>query len=285
MYFFMYYYILDQQSVSPEKFERMHVQLQGMLTEFNIGGEFARVTSLRPMKECVATAVQRGVKTLVACGSDETFNLMLAHLQGRDFVIAYIPFDPENSFLAKILGLKDLKTSVKTIAARRIEKIDLAKVGSYYFISSLEFGVTSQNLKQSGIWNSLKMLSAPGGLVHVRIDDSYELELNCLGGLVTNARTTTAYHEQLANPTDGYLDLLILEKLTSGQTLTYRNAIAQGLLEKVPNTTIIKCRKIDFLEPAGFPLSISHKVLTKFPATVQIIPKQLRLIVGKDRTF
>lgn len=281
----MYYYILDQQSVSPEKFERLHVQLQGLLTEFNISGEFARVTSLRPMAECVATAAQRGVKTLVACGTDETFNLMLAHLQGRDFVLAYIPLDPENSFLAKILGLQDMKGAVKTIAARRIEKIDLAKVGNYYFISSLEFGVTSQNFKQTSIWNSLKLLRVPGGLIHVRIDDSYTLELQCLGGLVTNARATTTYHEQLANPTDGFLDLLILEKLTSSETLRYRGAISQGLLEKVPNTSIIKCRKIEFLEPAGFALTISHKVLTKFPATVQIIPKQLRLIVGKDRTF
>ncbi len=280
----MYYYILDQQRLSPEKFERVQIELQGLLAEFNISGEFARVTSLRSMTDCIDTASQRGTKTLVACGTDDTFNLMLAQLGGRDFTLAFIPFEPD-SYLAKILGIPDIRSGVKTIAGRRIEKIDVARVGNFYFISSLEFGVTSQNLKHTGLWSSLKMLSAPGKNLTIRIDNSYTLDLTCIGGLVVNTRSTSHHAKSLANPMDGYLDLLIMEKLKTQDILRHRNHIVEGVLEQVPRTTVIKCRRVDFLEPTGFPLTISNRILTKFPATVEIIPKRLRLIVGKNRTF
>jgi diacylglycerol kinase family enzyme len=281
----MYYYILDQQAYPPESFERLQIQLHGLLAEFNISGEFARVTSLRTMRDCVDTASLRGAKTLVACGSDETFNLMLANLQARDFTVAFVPFEPKTSYLATILGLPDLPTAVKTIAARRIERIDLARAGNFYFISWLEFGVTSKRLSSIGLWQQLKLLTAPGIPIQVRIDNTYTLEIECLGGLIVNSRSTSAFNQQLANPTDGYLDLLIMEKLKSTEVLRYRNAISNGLLETIPHTSVIKCKRIEFLQPDGIPVTVSSKVLTKFPVSVEIIPQQMRVIVGKNRTF
>lgn len=280
----MYYYILDPHKLSVEKFERMQIELQGLLAEFKIAGEMARVTTLRTIGELVETASQRGVKTLIACGTDDTFNLMLANLKGRDFTIGFVPFD-DDSYLAKILGLNNLQTAVKTIAGRRIEKIDLATVGNNYFISYLEFGLTGQQIKNANWWNSIKMLSAQGTNLTIRIDNSYNIDINCLGGLVVNSRSTSSKSEKIANPTDGFLEVLILEKLKRSEILKYKKNIAEGTLEQVPSTTVIKCRRVDFLEPKGFNLTISGKVMAKFPATVQIIPSRLKMIVGKNRTF
>jgi hypothetical protein len=108
----MYYYILDQNGLPLDKFERMQTHLSGLLAEFKIGGEMARVTPLRTVQDLVETASARAYKTLVACGSDDTFNLMLAALKGRDFTLGFIPLD-ENSFLGKILGMSDLLSGVK----------------------------------------------------------------------------------------------------------------------------------------------------------------------------
>lgn len=280
----MYYYILDPHKLSLEKFEKAQIALQGLLAEFNVSGEMARVTTLRTIGELVDTASQRGVKTLIACGTDDTFNLMLANLKGRDFTIGFVPFD-DDSYLAKILGLDSMHTAVKTIAGRRIEKIDLATVGPNYFISYLEFGLTGQQVKNANWWNSFKMLSNPGAKLKIRIDNSYNIEIDCLGGMVVNSRSTSSKDEKLANPTDGFLDVLILEKLKRTDILKYKNSITSGLLEQVPSTTVIKCRRVDFLEPKGYNLSISGKVMAKFPASVEIIPQRLRMIVGKNRTF
>jgi diacylglycerol kinase family enzyme len=220
----------------------------------------------------------------VACGSDDTFNLMLAALKGRDFTLGFIPFD-ENSNLAKILGIENIFLGAKTIAARRIEKIDLAKISGNYFISYLEFGVMSHNIKNASMWQSLKLLSSESKSFTIRVDDSYNITINGLGGLAANIRSTSSQGEKIANPTDGYLDLLILERLGKMQILKYRNAISDGCLEKVPNTTVIKCKKIQFLEPRGTNLTMLGRVVAKFPSTVEIIPQRLKMIVGKNRTF
>lgn len=280
----MYYYILDQGNLPIDKFERLQTQTSGLLAEFKIAGETARVTPLRSINDLVDTASQRGIKTLVACGSDDTFNLMLAALKGRDFTLGFIPFD-ENSYLSKILGIDNVFIGVKTIAARRIEKIDLAKISDNYLISFLEFGVTSQNLKGIGWLTSLKLLSVAPKSLNIKIDGSYNVNINALGGLVVNTRSTSCHSTLIANPTDGNLDLLILEKLSKTQILRYRADIAEGCLEKVPKTTVIKCKKIEFLEPRGTPLTMLGRIITKFPATVEIVPQRLRMIVGKNRTF
>ncbi len=280
----MYYYIVDQHNLPMEKFEKLQTELQGLLAEFKISGETARVTPLRSIQDLVDTASQRGAKTLVACGTDDTFNLMLAALKGRDFTLGFIPFN-ENSNLAKILGIENIFLGVKTIAARRIEKIDLAKISGNYFISFLEFGVMSHNIKNASLWQNLKLLSSEAKSFTIRVDDSYNVTINGLGGLVANIRSTSGQGEKIADPTDGNLDLLILERLSKLQILKYRDAISEGTLEKVPNTTVIKCKKIEFLEPRGTNLTMLGRVVAKFPSTVEIIPKRLRMIVGKNRTF
>lgn len=280
----MYYYILDQNRLPVDKFERLQTELSGLLAEFNIAGESSRVTPLRSVADLVDTASQRGVKTLVACGNDDTFNLMLAALRGRDFTLGFIPFD-ENTYLSKILGIDTLYNGVKTIAGRRIEKIDLCKIAGNFFISFLEFGVMSQNLKQAGWWSALKLLSVETKNYTIKIDDSYVLNLSALGGLAANIRSTSCDSQKIANPTDGQLDLLFLEKLSRPQILRYRKNIAEGCLENIPKATVIKCRKIEFLEPRGQPLTMLGRVVAKFPATVEIIPHRLRMIVGKNRTF
>jgi hypothetical protein len=52
-------------------------------------------------------------------------------------------------------------------------------------------------------------------------------------------------------------------------------------LENVPKTTVIKCKKIELQEPRGTNLTMLGRVVAKFPATVEIIPQRLRMIVGK----
>ncbi len=280
----MYYYILDQGHLPSEKFEKLQTELQGLLAEFKVAGETARVTPLRSIADLVDTASQRGAKTVVACGSDDTFNVMLAALKGRDFTVGFIPFD-QDSNLAKILGIENLFVSIKTIAARRIERMDLARIHDNYFISFLEFGILSQNLKTASWLTSLKILSSEPKTYSIRVDNSYTVNITCLGGMVVNTRSTSCNSETIANPCDGNLDLLILEPLSKTQILRYKNVIASGCLEKVPKTTVIKCKTVQFLEPQGAALSVLGRIQTKFPATVEIIPARLKMIVGKNRTF
>ena len=82
-----------------------------------------------------------------------------------------------------------------------------------------------------------------------------------------------------------FLDLLILEKLKRTDIVKYKPAISEGRWEEIPHTTVIKCRKIEFLEPLGFHVTMFNRTVAKFPAIVEIIPQRLKIVVGKNRTF
>ncbi len=280
----MYFYILDGQNIPEAQFERAQVTLQGLLAEFKVSGEMARVTSIRGIAELVETASERGVKTLIACGTDDTFNFMLAYLKGRDFALGFIPMT-DNSNLAQILGLDSLMTAVKTVAGRRIEKMDLATLGDNYFISQVEFGMASNKAQNTGWLSGLRSMAATEYNLQIRVDDSYTMDITCLGGTVTNSRATSSSNSTIANPTDGLLDLMILEKMGKVDVLKYKPDIAEGKLENIPGTSVIKCKQVEFLEPRGFPLTIAGRTFAKVPSVVRIYPRQLRMIVGKNRTF
>ena len=280
----MYFYILDGTNIPPAQFERAQVTLQGLLAQFRISGEMVRVTSIRTIQDLVELAAERGVKTLIACGTDDTFNIMLAYLAGRDFALGFIPLIDDTS-LGQILGLDSLQTAVKTVAARRLEKMDLATIGDNYFISQVEFGIASSKVKNMGWFTSMNSLTKEFYNLKLRIDNSYTMDITCLGGTVTNSRTKSSSNSTIANPTDGFLDLMVLERLTKMDVLKYKPDIAAGVMENIPGTSVIKCRQVEFLEPRGFPLNIAGRTFAKVPAVVSIIPRQLRMIVGKERTF
>jgi diacylglycerol kinase family enzyme len=280
----MYFYILDGTNISPAQFEKAQVTLQGLLAQFRISGEMVRVTAIRGIPELVELAAERGVKTLIACGTDDTFNIMLAYLAGRDFALGFIPLVQDTS-LGQILGLESLETAVKTVAARRLEKMDLAVMGDNYFISQVEFGVASTKVRNMGWFSSMSSLTKEVYNLKLRIDNSYTMDISCLGGTVTNSRTRSSSNISIANPTDGFLDLMILERLTKIDVLKHKLDIAAGVMENIPGTSVIKCRQVEFLEPRGFPLNIAGRTFAKVPAVVSIIPRSLRMIVGKQRTF
>ncbi len=280
----MYFYILDGTNIPPAQFERAQVTLQGLLAQFRISGEMVRVTTIRTIHDLVELAAERGVKTLIACGTDDTFNIMLAYLAGRDFALGFIPLVNDTS-LGEILGLDSLETAVKTVAARRLEKMDLAVMGDNYFISQVEFGIASTKVKNMGWFSSMSSLTKDVYNLKLRIDNSYTMDITCLGGTVTNSRTKSSSNSTIANPTDGFLDLMVLERLTKMDVLKHKLDIAAGVLEGIPGTSVIKCRQVEFLEPRGFPLNISGRTFAKVPAVVSIIPRSLRMIVGKSRTF
>jgi diacylglycerol kinase family enzyme len=282
----MYFYILDPHNIPQKNFERQQTELQSLLTEFNISGEMARITPLRIMQDLVDIAASRGVKTLVACGTDETFNQMLAAVKDRDFTLGFIPFNP-NTQLGRILGMEDLHTCAKTIASRRTEKLDLARVDNNYFISYLGLGIGSQTNKPLGFLSSVKLFTS-GSLTEIkmRIDDAYTITSNTMGGLIVNTRgTKMCAGGPIGNPQDGYLDLLLIEKLNRMSAAKYKKEIENGCYENIPGATSIRCRKVEFLEPFGYKISVDNIEVAKIPATVELMPQGLKMIVGKNRTF
>jgi len=281
----MYYYILDPHNIPQKNFERQQAELQSLLTEFNVSGEMARITPLRLMQDLVDTAASRGVKTLVACGTDETFSQMLVATKDRDFTLGFIPFSKDTQ-LGRILGMTDLQTCVKTIASRRIEKLDLAKINDSYFLSYLELGVGAQTNKPMGLIASMKLFAGSSIDLKMRIDDSYDISSKIMGALIINTRgTAMCAGGPVGNPQDGNLDIVMIEKLSRFTAARYKQEIESGCYEKIPGATAIRCQQIEFLEPRGYKITIDGNEVARVPSIVTISAQKLRMIVGKNRTF
>jgi diacylglycerol kinase family enzyme len=281
----MYYYILDTTNVPQKDFERKQAELQNLLTEFNINGELARVTPLRIIQDLVDTAANRGATTLVACGTDQTFYQVLASLKNHDFTLAFIPF-VENTQLGKIFGMTDMPTCVKTIAGRRIEKIDVAKIDDNYFIGYLELGIGTQTAKPLGFFSSMKLFSRNSQTIKLRVDDEYNVEAKMMGGLIVNTRGTQInLGNEIGNPQDGYLDLLLIDKLSGTQAARYKSEIQNGIYEKIPGATVVRGKRIEILEPHNLKVYINGREVTSGPTTIEVVPNSLKMIVGKKRTF
>ena len=281
----MYYYIIDPHNIPQKDFERNQTELQSLLTEFKINGETPRVTPLRLIPDLVDTAAARGAKTLVACGTDETFNQVVANIKDRDFTLAFIPFT-SNTQIGRILGMTDLQTAVKTIASRRIERIDAAKINSNYFISYLEIGIGTQTNRETGMFSMMKLFNNQPITLKMRIDDSYTISSDIMGALLVNSRGTEIHESAtVGNPLDGFLDLLMIEKMGKLSAARYKKEVIGGCYEKIPNSTAIRCKKVQFLEPAGLKIYIDGKEIAKAPSSVEILPGKLKIVVGKSRTF
>lgn len=281
----MYYYILDTHGIPQKDFERCQTELQGLLTEFNINGEMARVTPLRIIQDLVDTAANRGATTLVACGTDQTFNQVLASIREHEFTLGFVPFVP-NTQLGKILGFKDIQTAAKTIASRRTERIDVARINNQFFISYLEMGLGQYTNQKMGVFSLMKLFASSPVELKMRIDDSYTITSKVMGALVVNTRgTTTAQAATIGNPQDGFLDLLLLERMGKVGAMKNKIQILSGEYEKIPSASVIRCKKIEILEPHNHKIYIDGKEAYKTPAVIEVIPQKFRMIVGKDRTF
>jgi diacylglycerol kinase (ATP) len=280
----MYYYILDPTDVPQKDFERQQAELQTLLTEFNVNGEQARVSPLRIVKDLVDAAANRGATTLVICGTDQTLYQVLANLRNHEFTLAFIPL-VQNTQMGRILGMSDLAGAVKTIASRRIEKIDIARVNESYFIGYLELGIATQVNKSIGFLGSMKLFSGSTIKVNMRIDDAYNVSSEVMGGLIINTRGTQITENMIGNPQDGYLDLLLIERMSGMSAARYKQDIQYGLYENIPGSTVIRCQKIEILEPHNIKIYINGKEIASAPTEIEVIPSRLKMIVGKKRTF
>ena len=281
----MYYYILDPRNIPQKDFERNLTELQTLLTEFKINGELARITPLRMIPEMVDNAASRGARTLVVCGSDETFHQALAAVRDLDFTLAFVPFTADSQ-LGKILGTETVASAVKTLASRRTERMDVAKIGQLLFLSYLEIGLGAQTNQQTGMLALMKLFNSSPVNLKLRIDDSYNVSSKVMGALLVNTRIGDHdSHSKIGDPQDSFLDLLLLEKLNKFSILRYKKEILAGCYEKISGSTAIRCKKVELLEPLNMRISMNGREVARMPSVVEILPGKLKMIVGKSRTF
>lgn len=248
----MYQYIYDA-FLSEEKYLRPMTIIENRLADLGLQGRVNRLNLFKDPRELILEGIKRGVDTVVAVGNDETLSRVVNAVGDFNLTIGMIPIGPKNE-ITKTLGVEEGLLACDCLSSRLIRKIDLGKINDIYFLAHLKAGAE----------------------VSLRYGKEYQVK-SLTNNLVEIYNLPT--REEQADPEDGYLEAHIrpsernfLKKIGKGSSLQ-------------DGKSHFSIRKV-FLEGSeGSKILVDGLKLISTPAEVKILPRQLKIIVGKNRLF
>lgn len=253
----MYLYLYDS-FLNNKKYNRLIAKIETRLTDLGIGGKIFRLSPLRNITELLNDEVRNGIKTVVVVGNDKTFSQIVNLAAQLNITIGLIPIGPENK-IAQILGIPAPEIACDVLAARITEKIDLGKINDTYFLSNItlsgdqvtlecenKYKVTPRKQNQIRICNLRPLLALEGG--------------------------PTKYF----NPQDGFLEILI-QPIASSFFNIFKKAFQLN--------SVIPFKKLTIRSKGSVPVTTDGQKVLKTPVRIEIVPKKLKIIVGKNRLF
>lgn len=256
----MYYYICDS-FVNQKKYELTLHRIEGRLLELGINGRIEKLTLLKNLKELIEEGIKRDADTIVVIGDDKTVGKVISFLPNFSVTLGIIPIGPENR-IAQILGIPQGEMACDVLSARIIEKIDLGKINNNYFISSLEIPFSNEVIIECNNY-SISTLS-----------NSNKINICNFGNIFDNK-----LFKKLYNPKDGKLEIVISPNANSSRFLNLlKRQFAKDSVFPIKKAKI-KCLK------ECLPVIADGEVIVKTPVSVEVMPKKLKIIVGKNRMF
>jgi len=253
----MHYYIYDQ-FLSDKKYEPIINRIEARLTDLGISGKTEKLTILKSFSEAVKNISKKEISTIVAVGNDSTISKIISLLPNLNITLGIIPIGPENE-IARMLGIPANEEACDVLSARIIEKIDLGKANNYYFISHLQLPSTKE------------LILDCGGYRISPIENNNQINI-CNFNL-------TPSNSHNCNPKDGLLEAVISpEKKSAGFFSSFNKQNTRSSIFPLKKIKI-KCNT-ESLQA----LADGHTTI-KTPITVEVMPKKLKIIVGKNRIF
>lgn len=255
----MYLYLYDA-SLGDKKFASTLARIETRLTDLHINGKIFRLSPLRNLEELLRDEVRVGAKTVIAVGNDKTFGQVINAAAPLDVTVGFIPVGNEN-IIAKTLGIPSGEAACNVIAARTIEHVDLGRANNTYFISSITVGSGEVTIEYGSQYRITPQLKDQVSICNLR-------------PVLADATTGAGYF----NPKDGLLEIYI-KPLASEAWSWFRRAAS------VSNASIIPFKKISIRSKQSLPVFTDGQRVLKTPVEIEIVPKKLRVIVGKAREF
>lgn len=248
----MYQYIYDA-FLSEEKYNRLVTVIENRLADLGLAGRVSRLNFFKDPRESILEGIKRGVDTVVVVGNDETLSRVVNAAGDLNLTIGMIPLGPKNE-ISEILGLEEGLKACDCLSNRLIQKIDLGKINDIYFLAHLK-----TNSK-----------------VRLRYGKEYQVR-SLRNNLVEIYNLPTL--EERANPQDGYLEARIRPFNKKFFKRFYRENSSERVGSYFP------IRKIILEGDGGAQVMVDGLRAVSTPAEVQIMPRQLKVIVGKNRLF
>lgn len=288
----MYYYIYDSFLENP-KYRKILDRIEIRLSDLAIAGEASHVRPLRNLEEIVLEGLAQGKRTIIAVGNDYTFKkiahtvLSQSETPLSEITIGVIPVGQPN-FISQGLGVPLNEMACDVISGRIIRIIDVGKVNSEYFLTQAVcgFGGRNEDRNKKGHLSYLQSLRYRPQDVIIKIDGKFQVRLDLFHLALVNL-SLKREALPIANPCDGILNVFVTANLSRFSLLKKLKLIESERYSLLPKTSVFKASKIEILSPRQEQIDILSDLQKtgRTPATVTILPRKLRVIVGKERTF
>ncbi len=246
----MYHYFYDS-FLGEKKFHSELTKTETRLMDLGINGKVSRISFLKNVDTVIKEEMESGAKTFVIVGNDITFGNMLNHLANLDLIIGFIPIGEKNNSIAGLLGIPVGECACDILSARIITSLDLGKINNSYFLTSLELPGDGTGLDCEGNY----YLSFTGKNNSLRI---YNL----------------AAVEDVPSKTNQGLF-----------TIEIKNIEKKFIIGEKINISYLKSARINISHektPIAIKITEQNKIVNT-PASVELVPQKLKVIVGKKR--
>lgn len=254
----MYVYLYDS-FVTGKKYEAELARVETRIAQLGLRGPTEKLSILKNVRGIVRDAVRRGAETFVVVGNDDTMAKVVSLIAQEPMTLGFIPLGPKQG-TAELLGIPVGEAACDILSKRLIRELDLGKVNDVYFLFSLELPKAPAQLE----CDSQYVVSATDARMGLRI-------CNVGYGVGTNATLA-----RLCDPQDGVLEAVVTRK-------------ERGLLfwgEREATDSVFPIRRARIHSPSeSLSLLLDGQTVVKTPATVEVAPRKLRVIVGRKRKF
>jgi len=253
----MYLYLYDS-FLNNKKYNGLLARIETRLTDLGIGGKIFRLSPLRNIEELMNDEIRSGAKTIIVVGNDKTFSQIINLAAKLNITLGLIPIGSKNE-IAKMLGIESPLRACDIIAARIIQKVDLGKANNTYFLSGL-------NVEK--------------GIVTIECENKYKVRTSSESKIqIRNIKPAFAINAgpNIFNPQDGFLEILIKPFFSQ-----FFGLFTKSSEEK---KSIIPFKKLTIYGKDSVSVTTDGHRILKTPVKIEIVPKKLKLIVGKNRVF
>lgn len=257
----MYFYFYDK-FVQEKKYEVTRAKIETRLIELGINGRIEKLALFKNTRELIEDGIKKGAHTVVAVGDDATLCRVVTVAAAYKVMVGYIPIVAGSRF-GSMLGIPVAEGACEVLAKRLYRTIDLGKINQVFFLGAVELSARTA--------------------VQLWCDDNYrvalvqqtnELLVLNLGDIVGGG--VNGKSARLARGTDGKLEVVILPQVPK----KFWRAC-----EEQASVLLVKKIRINSADNSNPSVEIIADNITKFrmPCTIEIVPKKIKLIVGKQR--
>jgi YegS/Rv2252/BmrU family lipid kinase len=263
---------------------------------------FEIILTKRP-KDAVEIAKNvEGFDLLIAVGGDGTVHEVVNGLlvsKNQKTALAVIPSGSGNDF-AKMIGIpKKIPLAVEKILEGKVKYVDVGKINESYFVNSLGIGFDARvahltneiknEVKKSGLLLYLTSLfrilyrNFYTHEVQISVDEDALKSKNITLIAANMGKTYGGGFKitPLAKNDDGYIDVCIVDSLTRIQVLSRLPFVILGKHLWMKKVHYYKAKKVIIKSEKELPAHLDGELIKAREFTVKIIPRALKVVVGK----